>query len=93
MHQEFQSVLCLILKSFLNCVEGLQALNGNITEVIEGIESTTDIDIRAHSITPVRHTVFLAESANMLMSKDISAQADQHVGLDLRGLVKTFDEC
>ncbi|KAH8992008.1 hypothetical protein EDB92DRAFT_619350 [Lactarius akahatsu] len=41
-HQEFQSVLCSVLKSFLNCVEGLQALNGSLTEVIESIRSVTD---------------------------------------------------
>ena len=41
-HQEFQSVFRSILKSFLNCVEGLQALNGNITQVIEDIRSVTE---------------------------------------------------
>ncbi|KAH9173474.1 hypothetical protein EDB89DRAFT_2068589 [Lactarius sanguifluus] len=49
-NQEFQSVLRSIFKSSLSCVEGLQALDGNITEVIEGIESTaTDVTIQAYS--------------------------------------------
>ena len=38
-HQEFHSVLRSILKSFLNCVDGLRTLNGNITQVLEDIRS------------------------------------------------------
>jgi hypothetical protein len=41
MHQEFQGVLHSILKCFLNCVEGLQTLNSNITQVLEDIWSIT----------------------------------------------------
>ena len=56
-HKEFQTVLRSILKSFLNCVEGLQALNGNMTQVIEDIRSVTDTRSAAansliHSISP-----------------------------------------
>jgi hypothetical protein len=40
-HQEFQTVLCSILKNFLNCVEGLRTLNGNIPEVLKDIQSIT----------------------------------------------------
>ena len=36
-HQEFQALLRSILQSFLNCIEGLQTLDDNITEVTKGI--------------------------------------------------------
>jgi hypothetical protein len=36
-HQEFLVILRLVLKDFLNTIEGLQALNSSITEVIEGL--------------------------------------------------------
>ena len=35
-HQEFYVLLRTILRSFLNCIEGLQTLNDNITEVTKG---------------------------------------------------------
>jgi len=35
-HQEFQALLRSILQSFLNCIEGLQTLDDNITEVTKG---------------------------------------------------------
>lgn len=44
-HQEFQTLLRSILLGFLNCVEGLQALNKNITVVIEDIRFV----VRAYS--------------------------------------------
>jgi hypothetical protein len=40
-HQEFQTVLCSILKNFLNCVEELRTLNGNIPQVLKDIRSVT----------------------------------------------------
>ncbi len=111
-HQEFQNVLRSILKSFLNCVEGLQALNGNITEVIECIRSVTEARSTVdHSLMPfirppalpseltvIHDSLFdtlssSAEAANVLTSKVISARADQHVKLDLRDFVETFNEC
>ena len=56
-YQEFQVVLRSILKSFLNCVEGLRALNGNITQVIEDIRFVTEASSTAdysliHCIRP-----------------------------------------
>ncbi|KAI9450725.1 Vps54-like protein-domain-containing protein [Lactarius psammicola] len=93
-HPEFQSVLRLVLKSFLNCVEGLQALNGNITEVIESIRPPA----LPSELTAIHDSLFdtlssSAEAANVLTSKVISARADQHVKLDLREFVETFNEC
>ncbi len=35
-HQEFQALLRSILQSFLNCIEGLQTLDDNITQVTKG---------------------------------------------------------
>jgi hypothetical protein len=35
-HQEFRALLRSVLQGFLKCIEGLQALNSNITLVIEG---------------------------------------------------------
>ncbi|KAH9159151.1 Vps54-like protein-domain-containing protein [Lactarius sanguifluus] len=65
-HQELQSVLRSVLKSFLNCVEELQALNGNITEVIESI--------RPSELTAIHDSLFdtlssSAEATNVLTSK------------------------
>ncbi|KAI9445991.1 Vps54-like protein-domain-containing protein [Lactarius indigo] len=93
-HQEFQSVLRSILQSFLNCVEGLQALNSNITEVIE----STRPPALPSELTAIHDSLFdtlssSAEAANVLTSKVISTRADQHVKLDLREFVETFNEC
>ncbi|KAH9066196.1 Vps54-like protein-domain-containing protein [Lactarius vividus] len=93
-HQEFQSVLRSIFKSFLNCVEGLQALHGNITEVIESIRPPA----LPSELTAIHDSLFdtlssSAEAANVLTSKVISTRADQHVRLDLREFVETFNEC
>ncbi|KAH8984052.1 Vps54-like protein-domain-containing protein [Lactarius akahatsu] len=93
-HQEFQIVLRSILKSFLNCVEGLQALNGIITEVIESIRPPA----LPSELTAIHDSLFdtlssSAEAANVLTSKVISTRADQHVKLDLREFVETFNEC
>jgi len=96
----------------LNFIEGLQALNGNITEVIEGIRSVT-VERRTvdHSLmsslrppalpselSAIQDSLFdslssSAETANVLTSKVISARGDQHVKLDLREFVETFNEC
>ena len=35
-HQEFRALLRTVLQSFLNCIEGLQTLNDNITELTKG---------------------------------------------------------
>jgi hypothetical protein len=110
-HQEFQSVLRAILKSFLNCVEGLRTLNGNITQVLEDIRSvtgTSPLDCSLISsvrppaspseLTVIHDSLYdtlssSAESANVLISKVISARADQHVKLDFREFLETFNEC
>lgn len=46
-HPEFRTLLRTVLQSFLNCIEGLQTLNGNITEVAKG----TRFVIRAYIAT------------------------------------------
>jgi len=46
-HQEFRALLRTVLQSFLNCIEGLQTLNGNITEVTKG----TRFVVRAYIAT------------------------------------------
>ncbi|KAN0127950.1 hypothetical protein V8E53_014204 [Lactarius tabidus] len=92
--QEFQSVLCSILKTFLNCVEGLRTLNSNITQVLEDIRPPAS----PSELTVIHDSLFdtlssSAESANMSISKVISAQADQHVKLDFCEFLETFNEC
>ncbi|KAN0130215.1 Vps54-like domain containing protein, partial [Lactarius tabidus] len=92
--QEFQSVLCSILKTFLNCVEGLQTLNSNITQVLEDIRPPAS----PSELTVIHDSLFntlssSAESVNVLISKVISAQADQHVKLDFCKFLETFNEC
>ncbi|KAF8263057.1 Vps54-like protein-domain-containing protein [Lactarius quietus] len=93
-HAEFQIVLRLILKSFLNCVEGLRALNGNITQVVEDIRPPA----LPSELTAIQDSLFdtlssSAESANVLISKVITARAEQQVKLDLREFLETFNEC
>ncbi|KAI0253534.1 Vps54-like protein-domain-containing protein [Lactifluus subvellereus] len=93
-HHEFQATLRPILKEFLNCVEGLQALNSSITEIIEGIQQPA----LPLELTTIHDSLFdtlssSAESANILTSKVISTRADQHVKLDLREFVEMFNEC
>ncbi|KAH9066206.1 Vps54-like protein-domain-containing protein [Lactarius vividus] len=92
-HQEFH-VLRSILKGFLNCVEGLQALYGNTTKVVESIRPPA----LPSELAAIHDSLFdtlssSAEAANALTSKVISTRADQHVKLDLREFVETFDEC
>ncbi|KAN0128653.1 Vps54 domain containing protein [Lactarius tabidus] len=89
-----QSVLCSILKTFLNCVEGLRTLNSNITQVLEDIRPPAS----PSELTVIHDSLFdtlssSAESANMSISKVISAQADQHVKLDFCEFLETFNEC
>ncbi|KAN0137680.1 Vps54-like domain containing protein [Lactarius tabidus] len=89
-----QSVLCSILKTFLNCVEGLRTLNSNITQVLEDIRPPAS----PSELTVIHDSLFdtlssSAESANMSISKVISAQADQHVKLDFCEFLETFNKC
>ncbi|KAH9989086.1 Vps54-like protein-domain-containing protein [Russula compacta] len=93
-HQEFQTLLRSILLCFLNCVEGLQALNKNITVVLEGIRPPA----LPSELTAIHDSLFdtlssAAESANVLTSKVLSTRAEQHVKLDLREFVEVFNEC
>ncbi|KAH9989944.1 Vps54-like protein-domain-containing protein [Russula vinacea] len=90
-HQEFRALLRSILQGFLKCIEGLQALNNNITLVI-GVPGLPA------ELTAIHDSLFdtlfsAAESANVLTSKVLSARAEQHVKLDLREFVEIFNEC
>ncbi|KAH9980866.1 Vps54-like protein-domain-containing protein [Lactifluus volemus] len=93
-HQEFLVILRLVLKDLLNSIEGLQVLNSNITEVIEGLRPPAV----PSELTAIHDSLFdtlssSAESANILTSRVISTRADQHVKLDLREFVDVFNEC
>ncbi|KAH9956609.1 Vps54-like protein-domain-containing protein [Russula dissimulans] len=93
-HQEFRTLLRSILQDFLNCIEGLQILNSNITAVIESAQPSA----QPSELTAIHDSLFdtlssTAESANVLASKVLSTRADQHTKLDLREFVEVFNEC
>ncbi len=56
-HLEFLALLRSILQSFLNCIEGLQTLNDNITEVAKGTRFVvrTYVATGYSCIVPVDH--------------------------------------
>ncbi|KAF8462348.1 hypothetical protein DFH94DRAFT_686902 [Russula ochroleuca] len=79
---------------FLRCIEGLQALNNNITMVIEGARPPG----LPAELSAIHDSLFdtlfsTAESANVSASKVLSTRVEQHVKLDLREFVEIFNEC
>ncbi|KAI0039918.1 Vps54-domain-containing protein [Auriscalpium vulgare] len=92
-HQEFMEVLRSIIRSLLTCIEGLQAMNIILAEVVEGLRPPSS----PADLTAVNDTLFdilasSAELANVLTSKVLSARSEQHPKLELGEFVELFNE-